>query len=180
MKYSLVALFDKNSNEFINEIQKSLCRKYRVYKIKSDFSIKLQTINDSSYEEFSKIIYDSLSPYKKFKIQISPELFLDDRSKLVGVKVDKSGYIKKITRNLSESLYQHGYNVSNQKNNFGITVVNSNYHIRKIFKDHSNCTMKNKNETPYLGFVRINRLELRKPINNKKDILIKSFPLRDY
>lgn len=180
MKYNLIALFDKNSNEFINGIQRDLCRKYRVYKLKSDFSIKIQTINDSNLEEFSKIIYDSLYPYKKFKIQISPELFLDDRSKIVGVKVDKSGYIKKITRNLMENFYEHGYDINNQKNNFGIPVVSSNYHIRKMFREQSQCIMKNKTETPYLGFVKIDRLELRKPINNKKDILIKSFPLRNY
>ncbi|GAA0178127.1 2'-5' RNA ligase family protein [Clostridium sediminicola] len=180
MKYNLVALFDKNSNELINLVQRDLCRKYRVYKLKTDFYIKIQTINDSNIEEFSKIISKSLYPYKKFKIQINSELFLDDHFKHIGLKVDKSGYIKKISRNLSDTLYQHGYNISNQKNNFGIHIVSSNYQARKMFRDKSNCSIPNKTDSPYLGFAKINRLELRKPVNNKKEILIKSFPLRDY
>jgi hypothetical protein len=180
MKYQLVALFDQNSNEFIDVIQRDLCKKYKVYKLKSDFCIRLQTFNDANIDEFTKIIQESIIPYKKFKVQISPELFLDDYSKLVGLKVDKSGYINKISRNLSDTLSLHGFNLTNHKNNFGIPVVSSNYHIRKMFKEKTPCVINSKNDLPYIGFAKIERLELRKSINNKKEILIKSFPLRDY
>ncbi|SHH82780.1 hypothetical protein [Clostridium grantii] len=180
MKYQLVALFDQNSNEFIDVIQRDLCKKYRVYKLKSDFCIPLQSFNDANIDEFTKIIQESITPYKKFKVQITPQLFLDDYSKLVGLKVDKSGYINKISRTLSDTLALHGFNSNNHKCDFGIPVVSSNYHIRKMFKEKPSCAINIKNNLPYLGFAKIERLELRKSINNKKDILIKSFPLRDY
>ncbi|MCY6372077.1 2'-5' RNA ligase [Clostridium ganghwense] len=181
MKYHLVALFDDKSNDFITSTQQKLCKKYKLYKTNQKFHIPIQTIINPDMDKFNKIVLDTLAPYKKFKVQVSPNLYLDKSSKTLNLKVQNKGYIIRIARNITDTLSLSGFTLKNDyEKNLQIYIANSNYTIRKSLSNESTIALTTKTENSDYNFAKINRLELWKPINNKKEILIKSYPLREY
>ncbi len=181
MKYQLVALFDEHSNEFLNTVQRDLCKKYKVYKIKSNFCLPVKSLSNPDVEKITKVLEESIYPYKKFKIQISKDFCLKNNSKVVSIVVNDSGYIKKISRKLDEVLINNGFNIYKENQNLNISLATSNYNIRKeLYNKPKTLLNYNTKWDDFLGFAKINRLELRRISNNKKQVVIKTFNLRNY
>ncbi|WP_461207011.1 hypothetical protein [Clostridium sp. DL1XJH146] len=181
MKYQLVALFDEQSNEFLNTVQRDLCKKYKVYKIKNNFCLPVKSLSNPDVEKLTKILEETISPYKKFKIQISKDFCLNNNSKVVSIIVNDSGYIKKISRKLDQVLCSNGFNVYKENETPNISLATSNYNIRKELYNKPNKLLNyNTKWEEFLAFARINRLELRRISNNKKQVVIQTFNLRSY
>lgn len=181
MKYHLVALFDKESNKLIETTQRDLCRKYRLYKTNQQFYIHIQTIIDPDMDKLDKIVTDTLAPYKKFKVQINPKFCFDKSLKTINLRVEHSGYINRIIRNITDILILNGFNIQNDPNKeLYMPIANSNYSIRKALNEDLPTAFTSKSEDICYDFAKVNRIELWKPINNKKQILIKDYVLRDY
>ncbi|QGU96643.1 2'-5' RNA ligase [Clostridium bovifaecis] len=181
MKYHLVALFDKESNKLIETTQRDLCRKYKLYKTNQQFYIHIQTIIDPDMDKLNKIVIDTLAPYKKFKVQLNPKFYFDKSQKTINLKVEHSGYITRIIRNITDTLVLSGFNIQNDFNkDLCMPLANSNYSIRKALGDDLPTAFTCKGEDICYDFARINRLELWKPITNKKEVLVKDYHLREY
>lgn len=180
MKYHLVALFDDESNRFIESTQKKLCKKYRLYKTNNhQFCIHVQTIINPDMDKLNKIINDTLAPYKNFKVQIDPSFHLDKSLKTVNLKISKRGYITRIIRNISDTLHLSGFNIQNNlKRELLISLANSNYSMRKSANGETPTVLAYRNSDMSYNYIKINRFELWKPINNKKDILMVDYPLK--
>lgn len=181
MKYHLVALFDEESNKLIETTQKNLCRKYKLYKTNQQFYIHIQTIVDPDMDKLNKIVTDTLAPYKKFKVQINPNFYFDKSLKTINLRVASNGYISRIFRNITDTLLLSGFNMpSDSGRELCMPIANSNYSARKALSDELSTAFTYKGEDTCYDFAKVNRLELWKPINNKKEVLIKDYPLRDY
>lgn len=180
MKYHLVALFDNRSNDFFEKTQQNLCKRYRLQKINQKFYIPIQTIINPDMDKYNKIVLDILSPYKKFKIKFNPKIHLDNYSKSLSLKVEKKGYIIRISKKITNTLELNGFTVKpNYENNFSIFLANSTYTLRKQLNSESAITISSKNSKKN-EYAKIDRLELWKVINNRKRLLIKSYNLREY
>ncbi len=182
MKYNLVALFDNNSNKLIEVTQKNLCRKYKLHKINQhQFFIPIQTVIDPDIDKFNKIILDTLAPYKKFKVRIAPNICLDKSLKTVNLKIDSKGYIIRIARNISETLSLSGFNIKpDYEKELQIALASSNYNIRKSFTQDERTTAIDKIEEVSYDFAKITHLQLWKSVSNKKEMLVRDYPLREY
>jgi hypothetical protein len=182
MKYYLVALFDKESYAKMEIAQKKLCQKYKLYKNNPMLHIVLETIEEPDMEKLNKVILDMLKPYKKFKVETNGTVYFDPTYKSVNLKVENKGYIVRFARQFNETLKLHGFNVKQNIDNLDlhVSLANSNYAIREWA---GNEYIAACSETRKDGFCRmsiIDRIELWKPINNKREMMIKSFPLREY
>lgn len=179
MKYYIVALFDEDSYERLNPIQKKVSKKFKAHRNSPLAHIPLNVIENPNMEKLNTIMEKSLKPYKKFKVQTCNDITISESLKNVNLKIENLGYIKKIERNLNDSLELHGLNSKSLSNeNVGITLANINYinkdkngelpsaSLDQIKKDSSNMTLK------------ISKFEIWKQSNNKKDICVKSYPLR--
>lgn len=181
MKYQLIALFDNESNKHIEVTQRNLCRKYRLYKTNQQFYIPIQTLINPDIDKFHKIVTDTLGPYKKFKVQINPNVYLDKSLKTINLRVENRGYIIRIARNIAETLSLSGFNIkADCDKDLYIALANSNYSIRKTLNNEGPNAFTSKEEDIAYDFAKINRLELWKFANNKKDTLVKNYPLREY
>ncbi|MCY6485254.1 2'-5' RNA ligase [Clostridium aestuarii] len=180
MKYRLVALFDDESSKHLQTTQRNLCKRYRIYKSNQQLHIPIQTVIDPDIEKFDKIITDTLGPYKKFKVQIKKDIYLDKFSKYVNLRVQNKGYINRIARNISDTLILSGFNIKNNYNDLHIYLANSNYALRKSLNNLSSVALTTKNNNIDFYFAKVNKLELWKLLNNKKEVLIKTYSLRDY
>lgn len=181
MNYHFVALFDEDSNDYIQVLQKKVCKKYKLYRLNSQFHIPLLTLVDPDIDKFNTVISDLLTPYKKFKVKLNNKMYLDKNTKTVNFKIENKGYINRISRNSNTTLNLYGFNLKNPVDeDLHISLANSNYSLRKMLnRNNSNIPIFN-NHMYIKQFAKISKLELWRPLSNKKSLLIKSFPLREF
>ncbi len=178
MKYYLVALLDKNSNEHVEQIQRNLCRKYKLYKSTPLLYITLEVIGDPDVEKLSKIISDIVKPYKKFKVSINGAECSNASMKFANLKVENKGYIVRLARHFNEKLRMYGFDVkeNHAEQQLNIPLIGNFFHSKEIpGRENENVKSENINR-----MVTIDRLELWKNVNNRKDMLVKKFQLREY
>ena len=182
MKYYLVALFDEESYLKMEIAQKKLCQKYKLHKINPILHITLETIEDPDMDKLNKVILDILQPYKNFKIETNGIICFDPPNKTINLKVENKGYIIRFARQFNETLKLHGFNVKQNSDNWDlhVSLANSNYAIREWSGNEYIAASSDEKNDGFYRMSRIDRIELWKPINNKKEMIIKSFHLREY
>lgn len=181
MKYELVALFDSETYPVIEQLQKNICRKYRLYKNTHQLYIPIGTIYDPEINKLDTVVTKVLQPYKKFKVKINNNIALNNQNKQVNVQIDDKGYIIRISRNINETLNLNGFNMNTSEYwHLFVPLASSNYNIKKACGNNSIPFNRSLLKNDYLNFAKIDRIELWKIIGNRKDTVIKSFPLRKY
>ena len=182
MRYYLVALFDKDSYSYIEEIQRSICKKYKIYKNMPMLHITLEVIGDPDVEKLNKILSDMLKPYKKFKVEVNGAICFDPPYKSVNLKIENKGYIIRFARQINETLKLHGFDVRDNIDNWDlhVSLANTNYAIREWSSKEYVAACQSAKKEDIHNMAKIDRIELWKPINNKREMVIKSFPLKDF
>lgn len=182
MKYFLVALFDDLSNSTVQNIQRDICRKYKLYKSSPSLYITVTTITNPDLEKLDAVISKVLAPYKNFKVAINNCIELSDNSSQVNIKIEDKGYIFRIARNITDTLDLHGFNVKTDDEliDLRILIANANHIIKKsCIGGMISIDDALGKEDPY-KFIKVCRLELWKQVSNKKDLLVKTYDLRKY
>lgn len=182
MKYYLVALFDKESYSYMEGIQKDLSRKYKLYRNTPMLHITLEIVDEPDMDKLSKIISDILKPYKKFKVEVNGAMCFDPPHKSVNLRIENKGYIMRLERVFNDTLKLHGFKVRETINDWDlhVAVANTNFAQREwSAREYVAACSSAKKENIY-KMAKIDRIELWKPINNRKEMIVASFPLRDY
>lgn len=186
MKYYLVALFDRDSYFYIQRIQKNICKKYKLYKNIPMLHIPLEIIENPDLEKLTKVIYDILKPYKKFKVRIN-DVGIDSLCRSINLSVENRGYIIRLARQINEILKLYRFNVKEDSNDLDLKILlaNTNYQMREVnFKEYNYNNISSfcgniKIEESH-RMIRIDRMELWKVINSRKEVVVKNFPLRNF
>ncbi|MBU3110579.1 hypothetical protein [Clostridium lacusfryxellense] len=183
MKYFLVALFDDLSNSTIQSIQKDICRKYKLYKSSPNLYIPIISIINPDLEKLDVVVSKILAPYKKFKIGINNSICLSDNFNQVNLNVYDKGYIFRLARNITDTLDLHSFNVRSDDNNnidLHIFIASANHIIKKSCNGSTLPINDTLNKDDFFKFVKVSKLELWKQVSNKKEILVKTYELREY
>lgn len=182
MKYFLVALFDDESNCIIQNIQKDVCRKYKLYKNSPSLYIPVSAITNPDLEKLDLVISKILSPYKKFKVDINNSIGLSENLSQVNLKVEDKGYIFRLARSITDTLDLHGFNVDKNNDNIDLRILLGNAnHIIKKFHSSGNLSIDDTiSQDDFFKFAKVSRLELWKHSTNKKELPVKVYNLRDY
>lgn len=182
MKYYLVALFDNNSYSFVESIQKDICKKYKLYRKLPVLHITLEVIDDPNIDKLDKIVSDIMKPYKKFRVELNGVICFDPPYKSVNLKVENRGYITRLVRQINENLKLNHFKVRENVDNWDlhVSLANTNYASRKWSTSEYKIACEDAKNINPQKVVRINKLELWKPINNKKTMTVKSFSLKEY
>ena len=120
MKYYLVALVDDKSVDDIISIQKFLNKKYKLYKNISNLYIPLGSVSNTELDKLDEIISKILSPYKKFKVGIDNDIFINDTSNTVNLKVKDKGYTIKPC--VPKDWNEFEIKITNEKEDYTIKV----------------------------------------------------------
>jgi 2'-5' RNA ligase len=182
MRYYLVALFDSNSYKEIEGIQKSICKKYKLYKNLPVLHITLEIVGDPDLDKLDEVLAKIFKPYKKFKVEISDVICFDEPYKSVNLKIESKGYIMRLARVINDTLKLHGFDVRDNIDSWDlhISLANTNYAIREWSKNEYAAACSTAKKNGFYKLATIDRIELWKPINNKREMIMKSYPLRDY
>lgn len=183
MKYYLVALFDDESYSNIEKVQKNICKKYRLYKNMPVLHLTLEVIEEpKNVEETCRIVRDILKPYKKFKISIDGAICFDAPYRSVNLKVQNKGYIMRLTRQINDRLGLCGFKVREDVEDWDlhISLANTNYATRQWSNKEYTAACEIVKEMDIQNSVIVKEIQLWKPINNKKEMIVERFPLKDY
>ncbi|MEG0307914.1 MAG: hypothetical protein RR891_01150 [Clostridium sp.] len=182
MKYYLVAVVDDKSIDEIISIQKFLNKKYRLYKNISNLYIPLGSVSNVELDKLDEIIKKIISPYKKFKVGIDNDIYINDTSNTVNLKIKDKGYINKICRSMFDMFTTHGISIKEFSTftYFNMPISNANNAIRKACVNNSFSLDSSKDKTELLNFTKIDKVEIWKQLNNRRDTLVKSYSLKDF
>lgn len=173
MKYYLVALFDDVSYKNLSPIQRSLSKKYRANRNSPIPYIPLEVIENPNIDKLNTVIDKILKPYKNFKVELSSTVTLCDSNKTLNLKIEEIGYIKKLDRLINDNLKLHGFNVKSDNTALHLSLANINYINRDNKKIDTEIEYK-----PSISTLKVNRLELWKISNNRRETLIQTYPLK--
>lgn len=176
MKYYLVALFDDESYEKIEPVKRSVLKKYRLPRHQLSSHITLKTLDNPNLEELDTVLSKIFKPYKKFKIELTGDIFsYENSSKCINLKVENKGYINKIHRSLNDMLRLHGFTTRDDRKYLSIALSSTGPSNNK--KDHSNTLINKGNHN--CETLKIDRIELWK-VSSKKETVLNSYILRNY
>lgn len=173
MKYYLVALFDDVSYKNLSPIQKSLSKKYKGNRNSPIPYIPLEVIENPNLDKLNIVIDKILKPYKNFKIELSSTVIVCNSNKTLNLKIENIGYIKKLDRLIGDNLKMYGFNLKDNNNDLHLSLANINY----INKDNKKVDMEIE-YNPNISTLKVNRLELWKISNNRRETLIQTYPLK--
>ncbi|MBU3146579.1 hypothetical protein [Clostridium sp. CF012] len=182
MKYFLVALFDDGSNATIQNIQRDICRKYKLYKSSPNLYISICAITNPDLEKLDVVVSKFMIPYKKFKVNINNSISLTENFTQVNLKVEDKGYIYRLARSITDTLDLHGFNVKSENDNIDLRILlaNANHIIKKSHNGGTIAIDSNLDKDVFFKFAKVCRLELWKQISNKKEMIVKTYDLREY
>lgn len=173
MKYYLVALFDDVSYKNLSPIQRNLSKKYRANRNSPIPYIPLGVIENPNIDKLNMVVDKIIKPYKNFKVELSSTVSLCDSNKTLNLKIENMGYIKKLDRIISDNLKLYGFNLKNSNTDLHLALANINY----INKDNKRFDSEIEYKTT-LSTLKVNRLELWKISNNRRETLIQTYPLK--
>lgn len=176
MKYYLVALFDNSSYPKVESIQRSICKKYKLYKRLPVLYINLEVINEPDLEKLDSIISEVLKPYKRFKVELKKTVLFDSPCKSLNLEVESKGYISRIARNINDKLTLTGFDLKTTLDALHVPLANVNSNNKKW---DAELQLLNNGDTQN-ELAKIDRIEIWKAVNNKKPLVIKSYPLKEY
>lgn len=181
MRYQLVALFDNDSNSYIETLQKTLVKKHKGQNVNHGYNIHItiDNIDAPDFEKLDELLTKVLKNYKKFKVELAESIFIDSQNRSISLKIENKGYIIRITKTINQTLRLSGILVRDNPDDIDllIPVAIGNFSQRSSIKDEA-CATSNGFTIPINKLIRVDRLELWKTANNKKKILVKAYVLK--
>lgn len=176
MKYFLVAVLNRESTKDLEYIQRPLVKKGRNSKKPPYMAIPIDTIEDPDKDKLNVFLEELLKPFRYFHVDITGKYINVQDEKLTGLPVTNFGYIKKIQRHLNEYMELSGYKVSQEKSDDKDFIFSMS--VDRLPKDLENT--KNLFDTPdNKKMFLVDRIELWKTMNAKKDSVVFSIPLKN-
>lgn len=177
MKYYLVAILDKESGKIIENSTRNLIKKIKPKKKTSFYGVVLDAVEDPDMPKFEELVREITKPVRRFKIDIVGNLSYDEEFKTIGLDVVNFGYIKRMARNFNSQLSLHGYKVRSEEtieNKETVQLILYNGGITKDLESFQSVLKKNQG-----SIFKIDRFEIWKNFNFKRDSVVTTIPLVD-
>ncbi len=176
MRYYLVAVLDKNSTRELDGIQRPLHKKGKNYKKSPYISIPIDTIEDPDIKLLERTLKDLLKPFRYFHVNITGKYINLADERITGLPVTNFGYLKKIQRHLNEYMRLHGFKVADERvDDQDFILSMSQDRIPRELENSTNLFSTPDNSKKFL----VDRVELWKSLNAKKDSIVFSIPLKN-
>ncbi|MGV8984070.1 2'-5' RNA ligase family protein [Clostridium sp.] len=182
MIYYLVGLFDEDSYKCIELLQKSICEKYSLYRPTTDLPklhITLEIITDPDIQNLDACLKNILLDYAEFEVELAGVICFDPPFKSVNLNIQNKGTVYELSKNINSILNSKGFTVREHIENWNlhISLANTNFSDREWSDSEylAACTLA-KDEN-FSKTIRVNSVELWKPINNNAEMVVKKYTL---
>lgn len=180
MKYYIVALFDEDSYQIITPVQRNLSKKFRANRNSPIPYIPLEVLDNPNTEKLNMVIEKILKPYKYFKVELCDNVSVSESTKTLNLKIEDKGYIKRLSRLLADTLKLYGFVTRGSEDELAISLANMNYVPKDTQKNDTECAIDMLNKDGKKNTLKVNRIELWKISNNKKETVLKTFNLKNF
>lgn len=174
MKYYLVALLDRNSGKLVDNATRGLVKKIKPKRRTSFYGVVVEIIEDPDMKKLEDVVKDLAKPLRLFKIDVQPNLAMDEETKTIGLAVEHFGYIARLTRNFNTMLELHGFKVRPYAEERDIHLVLYNGGNPKELEN-----LKANFRNPKDLLFKVDRFEIWKNFNFKRDSVVATIPLKD-
>ncbi len=176
MRYYLVAVLDKGSNKELENIQRPLHKKGKNFKKSPYIAIPVDQIDDPDLRLLETTLRDLLKPFRYFHVNITGKYINLAEERITGLPVTNFGYIKKIQRHLNEYMRLHGFKVPPEREEDQDFILSlSQDRIPRELENTVNLFSEPDNQKKFL----VERFELWKSLNAKKDSIVFTIPLKN-
>lgn len=179
MKYYIVALFDEETYETIQPIQKNMSKKFKGSRNSPCPFIPILSFDSSDIENIDATVKKILKPYKSFRIDALNSVSASDSNKSVNLKIDNKGYIVKIANELEDFLSLGGINLKRYTNLF-VFLANCNYVPKDLKKQIVKLNFPDLFDSEDILKLRIKKFEIWKGPLTKKVCTLKSYELKEF
>lgn len=180
MIYYLVGLFDKSSYEYIESLQKSICKKYNLYK--SDLSlpklhITLEVITNPDISDLDISLKNILKDYTKFEVELDGVICFDPPYKSVNLNIKNKGTIYELSKNINSILNSRGFNVREDIENWNlhISIASTTFADREWSNNEYMAACNLAKDESFQRTITVDVVELWKPINNNDEMVVKKY-----
>lgn len=180
MKYYIVALFDEDSYQAITPVQRNLSKKFRANRNSPVPYIPLEVLDNPNIEKLNTVIEKVIKPYKYFRVELCDDVSVSESMRTLNLKIEDKGYIKKLSRLLTDTLKLYGFTTKTPEDEIAIALANMNYIPKDNKKADTECAIDILKKERKNTMLKINRLELWRISNNKKETVIKTFNLKSF
>lgn len=180
MKYYIVALFDEDSYQAITPVQRNLSKKFRANRNSPAPYIPLEILDNPNVEKLTPVIEKILKPYKFFKVELCDNVSVSETMRTLNLKIEDMGYIKRLSRLLTDTLKLHGFITKLSDNDLAISLANMNYIPKDTTKADAEYAIDLLKKDCKKTTLKVNRIELWRISNNKKETVLKTFNLKNF
>ncbi|GCD09324.1 2'-5' RNA ligase family protein [Clostridium tagluense] len=182
MIYYLVALFDSVSYKYVELLQKTLCEKYNLYRSETDLPmlhITLEVITNPNLCDLDISLKNILTNYTKFQVELNGVICFDSPFKSVNLNINNKGTIYELSKHVNSVLNSQGFNVREQIENWNlhISLANTTFADREWSNSEYLSACKLAKDEEFLKTITIHSVELWKPINDNKEMVVKKYTL---
>lgn len=176
MRYYLVAVLTKGSNKELENIQRPLHKKGKNFKKSPYISIPIDSVEDPDLRLLEQTLKDLLKPFRYFHVSITGKYINLAEERITGLPVSNFGYLKKIQRHLNEYMRLHNFKVAPERDEVQDFILSlSQDRIPRELENTSNLFSEEDNTRKFL----VERFELWKSLNAKKESIVFSIPLKN-
>ena len=179
MKYYIVALFDEETYQVISPIQRNMSKKFRANRNSPAPFIMLTAIENPNLDKLYPVVDKIIASYKSFRIDASDLVYLFEPTKSINLKVDNKGYIKRLSRCLSDTLELNGFSVNAFDDSF-VSLANLGYIPKDYKKQDVKLNFPEIYNKDNVAKLKVKSIEIWKLPTVKKNIPLKSYTLRDF
>lgn len=180
MKYYLVGILDSESYSKIEEFQKKLGSKYDLFDSLPMLHVTLEVIDSDHIERVIPLIEEYLSGKSKFSVCSLGFNCFDPPYKSVNVHLKKDRTVMTFIRNLNSYLSTNEVSVREDIDNWDLHISLANHYFSKRdwtqAEYQSACSLMKSYE--FKDSILIDSIELWKPVNNKEEMVLKTFNLQ--
>ena len=99
----------------------------------------------------------------------------------VNLKVEDKGYIFRLARTITDTLDLHGFNVKSDEDNIDLRILlaNANHIIKKSYNGGISID-DTLDKDDFFKFAKVSKIELWKQVSNKREMIVKTYDLREY
>ncbi|MBU3110578.1 2'-5' RNA ligase family protein [Clostridium lacusfryxellense] len=180
MVYYLVGLFDKTSYEYIEKLQKSICKKYNLYNSDSNLPklhITLEVITNPTLSDLDISLENILKNYTKFEVELDGVICFDPPYKSVNLNIKNKGTVYELSKNINSILNSNGFNVREDIENWNlhISIASTTFADREWSNNEYLAACNLVKDESFPKTITVDVVELWKPINNNDEMVVKKY-----
>lgn len=181
MIYYLVALLDDTFYSKVEKIQRDISDRYDLYEDLPTLHMTIEIIEDpEDLNLLCQCISSILNDFTIFTTKINGVICFAPPYKSVNLKVEKAPYILKLINRINQVLRENGFKVRENIEDWDlhISLANINFSKRIWTQEEFQEACFIASEDQYRFETKISTLQLWKPLNNKKEMIVESFSLK--